>query len=325
MPHAPFPPTSPAALLGQIALAAGASLACFYSLFLFPLAGLPLAFVGLRHGARAAAVAAGLSVILASLIGQLAGVLVFMILVMMPMLILLLMSLQFSWLGTQMEGLVPRMVVGTLGLGMLMMSVAYLSLAGAEGGLPGILSERFVEQLSRDDAQSLLRTLLPAALTGDADFLRQATRFWLVFYPSFMLWIWLLQFGWARELAQRSGRVILARPDYLNWLLPEGLEIALALFLVLGALAPSAFAIYAFAAAALIGSAYVILGFSLLHLLVGGSTMRRIVLIGIYALCLAYLWLSVLIAFLGLLARPLNLHAYFRYWVKRLDETGKKD
>ena len=336
------PPPRPLALLGQILLAAGASLACFYSIVLAPLAALPLGFVGFRHGAGASASAAGAAIVLGSLFGQFAGVLVFAAFVAMPLQLLLLASERLASVAdaaaadaaaadaaaadapAAAERLVPLMVCGALALAFVMLSAAYLTAAGSEGGLPGAVAGALTAQLSRPETQALLQSFLPAAMASDETFLRQAAHIWLIFYPTFMFWLWLVQLGWARELAARSGRVICARPLYLQWRLPEGLEIGLALFLALGALAPAALSLYSLGAAALIGGAYVILGFSLLHLLVGRSTMRRLLLIGVYALCLVYLWPSALVALLGLLARPLNLHARFRIWVAAQDGTKRK-
>ncbi|MCY4504452.1 MAG: hypothetical protein OXB87_00565 [Hyphomicrobiales bacterium] len=318
------PPPRLSLLLGSVLLAATASVACFYSLFLLPVAAVPLGFVGFRHGPTASASAAALAFVLAGVLGQYAGAFLFLALIALPMQCLLLTSLRPPLFVRLLHHLLPtQIILAALGLAALMLSAFYIGWSGSEGGLPQIVSDYFAAQLSRPDMQQMLSAFLPEALLQNEQFLRQSARLWLVVCPTFLFWLWLVQLGWARELAQLSGRAILKRPDYLFWRLPDAMEIVLALFLALGVLAPSPFAIYAISCATLIAGGYAMLGASLLHLLVGRSTMRRILVIGAYGLCLIYLWPIVLVAFMGLMARPMQLHKRFAYWVEAQDRKGK--
>jgi hypothetical protein len=293
-------------------LAAIASFILYAGLVTLPFAAVPVAAIGLAFGLAEAAIAAAFAILLTGFLLTPPMAMTLAVFLLLPTLALLrraLMSRRSSNEGDDeahgedgFSFYPPRFLIEDA---LLMAAggaiLVFLSFAGTQGGLPNVLAKTMYDNPQIMDT---LRTLYDVSTLNDV----AAVANW-VLVSVFATWPVLLLGG--LQLGQAATvffkRNLRPTPPYPSLTLPDYLAIGLAVSMVLGLLIAGWVGTLFLTLAAIILSAYFLLGLAIIHAISRFWKGRLMFLIALYFFLLMTAWVIIPVSLMGLLDARLNL------------------
>ena len=331
------------ALLLRIIVAATSSFVLFAAIFTMPLAALPMAYIGLAYGAAQAAMVAVATLIISSVIMGPPLAIVFFIVFLAPTFVLVRQALLSRPRETE-EVSRPReteevsrpqetdeksapsfvfyplqklilLVLSLTGLGTVL---AFVSLGG-EAGLPQAMADALRQ--SPGISSALLSVY---EISSPEDYLRLAN-FMLI--ASFASWPLLLlgNAQAAQGILVKLGNNLRPASSYQTLTLPPWLSFGFAALLTLGLVLPGWVATLAVTLAALVMSAYFLLGLAIIHAISRNWRGRGPILSTLYFLILVMAWVSIPVSLMGLLDARFDFRGLRKRPDKPSNSTGDKE
>lgn len=310
------------ALLLRITLAAISGFMLFAALFSLPFAALPIAYVGLAYGLVQAALVAGGTMLLTGLLLSPALALVFFLMFLLPSWVLIrqaLLSRPVDAAGTRFEFYpLDRLIIVALVMAGIGTSLLFFSMAG-NGGMP----QRFADAMA---AAPELRQALGQVydISTPADMLRVAN---IIIITGFAGWPLLLlgNLQIAQALLVRAKRNLRPPTDYDTLTLPLWLTAALTACLLAATLISGWAGTLGATLAALILTAYFLLGLAIIHAISRSWNGRGLLLGGLYFLIFVMAWVIIPVALMGLLDARFDFRGLNRTPDKPSDSSGDEE
>ena len=291
-------------------LAAIASLVLYAGLVTLPFAAVPVAAIGLAFGLADAAIAAAFAILLTGFLLTPSMAIIFAVFLLLPTLALLrraLMSRPAAKAGEDGEAgdgfsfYPPRFLIEDT----LLMTAAgavfvFMSFTAYEGGLPSVLSQSLYKT---PQVMETLGVLYSVSTLDEVVIVAN----WLlvsVFATWPVLLLGGLQIGQAASVYFK--RNLRPTPSYQTLTLPAYLAIGLAVGMVLGLLIPGWVGTLFLTLAAIILSAYFLLGLAIIHAISRFWKGRVMFLIALYIFLLMTAWVIIPVSLMGLLDQRLN-------------------
>lgn len=322
------------ALLLRIIVAATSSFVLFAAIFTMPLAALPMAYIGLAYGAAQAAMVAVATLIISSVIMGPPLAIVFFIVFLAPTFVLVRQALLSrpreteevsrpqetdeksapSFVFYPLQKLI-LLVLSLTGLGTVL---AFVSLGG-EAGLPQAMADALRQ--SPGISSALLSVY---EISSPEDYLRLAN-FMLI--ASFASWPLLLlgNAQAAQGILVKLGNNLRPASSYQTLTLPPWLSFGFAALLTLGLVLPGWVATLAVTLAALVMSAYFLLGLAIIHAISRNWRGRGPILSTLYFLILVMAWVSIPVSLMGLLDARFDFRGLRKRPDKPSNSTGDKE
>jgi len=322
------------ALLLRIIVAATSSFVLFAAIFTMPLAALPMAYIGLAYGAAQAAMVAVATLIISSVIMGPPLAIVFFIVFLAPTFVLVRQALlsrpreteEVSHPQETDEKSAPSfvfyplqklilLVLSLTGLGTVL---AFVSLGG-EAGLPQAMADALRQ--SPGISSALLSVY---EISSPEDYLRLAN-FMLI--ASFASWPLLLlgNAQAAQGILVKFGNNLRPASSYQTLTLPPWLSFGFAALLTLGLVLPGWVATLAVTLAALVMSAYFLLGLAIIHAISRNWRGRGPILATLYFLIFVMAWVSIPVSLMGLLDARFDFRGLRKRPDKPSNSTGDKE
>ena len=322
------------ALLLRIIVAATSSFVLFAAIFTMPLAALPMAYIGLAYGAAQAAMVAVATLIISSVIMGPPLAIVFLIVFLGPTFVLVRQALLSrpreteevsrpqetdeksapSFVFYPLQKLI-LLVLSLTGLGTVL---AFVSLGG-EAGLPQAMADALRQ--SPGISSALLSVY---EISSPEDYLRLAN-FMLI--ASFASWPLLLlgNAQAAQGILVKFGNNLRPASSYQTLTLPPWLSFGFAALLTLGLVLPGWVATLAVTLAALVMSAYFLLGLAIIHAISRNWRGRGPILATLYFLIFVMAWVSIPVSLMGLLDARFDFRGLRKRPDKPSNSTGDKE
>jgi hypothetical protein len=313
------------ALLLRIIVAATSSFVLFAAIFTMPLAALPMAYIGLAYGAAQAAMVAVATLIISSVIMGPPLAIVFFIVFLAPTFVLVRQALLSrpretdeksapSFVFYPLQKLI-LLVLSLTGLGTVL---AFVSLGG-EAGLPQAMADALRQ--SPGISSALLSVY---EISSPEDYLRLAN-FMLI--ASFASWPLLLlgNAQAAQGILVKLGNNLRPASSYQTLTLPPWLSFGFAALLTLGLVLPGWVATLAVTLAALVMSAYFLLGLAIIHAISRNWRGRGPILATLYFLIFVMAWVSIPVSLMGLLDARFDFRGLRKRPDKPSNSTGDKE
>lgn len=322
------------ALLLRIIVAATSSFVLFAAIFTMPLAALPMAYIGLAYGAAQAAMVAVATLIISSVIMGPPLAIVFFIVFLAPTFVLVRQALLSrpreteevsrpqetdeksapSFVFYPLQKLI-LLVLSLTGLGTVL---AFVSLGG-EAGLPQAMADALRQ--SPGISSALLSVY---EISSPEDYLRLAN-FMLI--ASFASWPLLLlgNAQAAQGILVKFGNNLRPASSYQTLTLPPWLSFGFAALLTLGLVLPGWVATLAVTLAALVMSAYFLLGLAIIHAISRNWRGRGPILATLYFLIFVMAWVSIPVSLMGLLDARFDFRGLRKRPDKPSNSTGDKE
>ena len=307
-------------LLLRIILAAIGTVVLFAALIFLPFAGLPMAAIGLAFGITQAALVALASLILLSVLIAPSLAIAFALLFAAPILLALRQALLSRPLDDggfefyPIERLIV-LVVGLCGLG----AILIFTLMGGAAGLPQSFADALV---SSTEIRDLLAQIY--SLSTPEEVLRVANIMLITGFASWPL-IVLGNLQIAQALLVKTGLNLRPEADYERLQLPQFLSLILGGLLVAAFLTNGALASLLATLAAIIISAYFLLGLAIIHAISRDWNARGLFLAGLYFLIFMMAWVIVPVSLMGLLDSRFDFRKLNRNPDKPSDETRDEE
>lgn len=322
------------ALLLRIIVAATSSFVLFAAIFTMPLAALPMAYIGLAYGAAQAAMVAVATLIISSVIMGPPLAIVFFIVFLAPTFVLVRQALLSrpreteevsrpqetdeksapSFVFYPLQKLI-LLVLSLTGLGTVL---AFVSLGG-DAGLPQAMADALRQ--SPGISSALLSVY---EISSPEDYLRLAN-FMLI--ASFASWPLLLlgNAQAAQGILVKLGNNLRPASSYQTLTLPPWLSFGFAALLTLGLVLPGWVATLAVTLAALVMSAYFLLGLAIIHAISRNWRGRGPILATLYFLIFVMAWVSIPVSLMGLLDARFDFRGLRKRPDKPSNSTGDKE
>jgi hypothetical protein len=322
------------ALLLRIIVAATSSFVLFAAIFTMPLAALPMAYIGLAYGAAQAAMVALATLIISSVIMGPPLAIVFFIVFLAPTFVLVRQALLSrpreteevsrpqetdeksapSFVFYPLQKLI-LLVLSLTGLGTVL---AFVSLGG-DAGLPQAMADALRQ--SPGISSALLSVY---EISSPEDYLRLAN-FMLI--ASFASWPLLLlgNAQAAQGILVKLGNNLRPASSYQTLTLPPWLSFGFAALLTLGLVLPGWVATLAVTLAALVMSAYFLLGLAIIHAISRNWRGRGPILATLYFLIFVMAWVSIPVSLMGLLDARFDFRGLRKRPDKPSNSTGDKE
>ena len=321
-------------LLLRISVAAISSFVLFAAIFTLPFAALPMAYIGLAYGAAQAAMVAVATLIISSVIMGPPLAIVFFIVFLAPTFVLVRQALLSrpreteevsrpqetdeksapSFVFYPLQKLI-LLVLSLTGLGTVL---AFVSLGG-EAGLPQAMADALRQ--SPGISSALLSVY---EISSPEDYLRLAN-FMLI--ASFASWPLLLlgNAQAAQGILVKFGNNLRPASSYQTLTLPPWLSFGFAALLTLGLVLPGWVATLAVTLAALVMSAYFLLGLAIIHAISRNWRGRGPILATLYFLIFVMAWVSIPVSLMGLLDARFDFRGLRKRPDKPSNSTGDKE
>lgn len=307
-------------LLLRIILAAIGTFVLFAALIFLPFAGLPIAAIGLAYGITQAALVAVASMIMLGLFIAPSLAIAFGILFAAPILITLrqaLLSRQTedgAYVFYPLDRLI-LLVIGMCSIG----TILIFALLGGDTGLP----QSFADALTASpEIRSLLGQMYD--LSGPEQMLRIANIMLVTGFASWPLLV-LGNLQIAQALLVKTGLNLRPATDYQRLQLPQFLSLVLAGLLLGATVSSAAFATLLATLAAIVISAYFLLGLAIIHAISRHWNARGLFLAGLYFLIFMMAWVIIPVSLMGFLDTRFDFRKLNQTPDKPSDETGDKE
>ena len=315
------------ALLLRIILAATSSFVLFAAIFTLPFAALPMAYIGLAYGAAQAAMVAVATVIISGVILGPSLAIVFFFLFLLPTFVLVRQALLSraqdsdpkaeaapTFVFYPLQNLI-LLTLAMTGLGTLL---GFLSLGG-DVGLPQAMADAL---MASPGISSALVSVYQ--ISSPEDYLRLANFMVIASFASWPLLV-LGNAQAAQGLLVKLGKNLRPAHDYLSLTLPPWLALVFGALFVLGLALPGWVGTLAATLAALVMSAYFLLGLAIIHAIPRNWNGRGIVLTTLYFLIFVMAWVSIPVSLMGLLDARFDFRKLRQRPDKPSNSTGDKE
>lgn len=307
-------------LLLRIILAAIGTVVLFAALIFLPFAGLPMAAIGLAYGLMQAALVALVSMVLLWLLMAPSLAIAFGFLFAIPILATLRQALLSRQLADGSFEFYPldRLILLVIALCSGGAALIFLSMGG-EAGLPQAFANALA---SSPEISQLLGQMY--SLSGPDDMLRIANIMLITGFASWpLLVVGNLQI--AQALVVKTELNLRPPTDYERLQLPQGLSLILGVLLLVAVFADGAMATLFAALAAIVLSAYFLLGLAIIHAISRDWNARGFFLAGLYFLIFMMAWVIIPVSLMGLLDTRFDFRKLKQRPDKPSDETGDEE